>query len=179
MWSSKGTDAYHRLGVSDAKAFERCPGGRCHVRAWRDDRPGGQPSLPLCQRQHQQWWRPHRCLQDAGLGTGVSSVKVTLHADANAEFQRWNNGSKHPKAGNKETVAGPLVSTGDFPVSHGQVTASISGGPLGPGSFACPSGQTLYLMSITYSNISVSDETGNSASATPSTVSSGPTMIAV
>jgi hypothetical protein len=117
--------------------------------------------------------------KDAGLGTGLSSVKVTLHADANAVYQCWNNGGKHPKAGNKETVAGPLVNTGDFAVNHGQVTASISVGPLGPGSFACPSGQTLYLMSITYSNIVVSDETGNSASATPSTVSSGPIKIAV
>jgi hypothetical protein len=117
--------------------------------------------------------------KDAGLGTGVSSVKVTLSADANAVYQCWNNGGQHPKAGNKQTVAGPLTNAGNFPVSHGQVTASISVGPLGPGTFACPSGQTLYLMSITYSNIVVSDDTGNSSGATPSTVSSGPIMIAV
>jgi hypothetical protein len=117
--------------------------------------------------------------KDAGLGTGVSSVKVTLNADANAVYQCWNNGGQHPKAGNKQTVAGPLTNAGNFPVSHGQVTASISVGPLGPGTFACPSGQTLYLMSITYSNIVVSDDTGNSSGATPSTVSSGPIMIAV
>jgi hypothetical protein len=117
--------------------------------------------------------------KDAGLGTGESSVAVTLTADANAEYQCWNNGGKHPKAGNKETVAGPLVNTDSFPVRHGQVTSSISVGPIGPGSFTCPSGQSLFLMSITYSNIVVSDETGNSATATPSTVSSGPIKIAV
>jgi hypothetical protein len=137
------------------------------VRPWRDDRPGRQPSLPLCQCEHQQWWRLTVAFKDAGLGTGVSGVKVTLTADASAEYQCWNNGGRHPKAGNKETVAGPLVSSGNFPVSQGQVTSSISVGPLSPGSFACPPGQTLYLMSITYSNIVVSDETGNSASATP------------
>jgi hypothetical protein len=117
--------------------------------------------------------------KDAGLGTGVSSIAVTLTADANAEYQCWNNGGHHPKAGNKETVAGPLVNTDSFPVRHGQVTASISVGPLGPGDFSCPSGQTLYLMSITYSNIVVSDATGNSTTTTPSTVSSGPIKIAV
>jgi hypothetical protein len=117
--------------------------------------------------------------KDAGLGTGVSSVKVSLNAFAHAEYQCWNNGGKHPKAGNKETVEGPLTNTGTFPVSHGQVTASISVGPPSPGSFACPSGQTLYLMLVTYSNIVVSDDTGNSSGATPDPISTGPIKIAV
>jgi hypothetical protein len=117
--------------------------------------------------------------KDAGLGTGVSSIKVTLNADATAEYQCWNNGGNHPKAGNKETVQGPLSNTGDFPVRHGQVTSSISVGPPSQGSFSCPSGQTLYLMSVTYSNIVVSDATGNSSGATPDPISSGPIMIKV
>ncbi len=117
--------------------------------------------------------------KDAGLGTGVSSIAVTLNANASAEYQCWNNGGKHPKAGNKETVQGPLTNTGDFPVSHGQVTASISVGPPSQGSFSCPSGQTLFLMSVTYSSIVVSDATGNSSGATPDPISSGPIKIAV
>jgi hypothetical protein len=40
---------------------------------------------------------PDGCLQDAGLGTGVSGVKVTLTADASAEYQCWNNGGRHPR----------------------------------------------------------------------------------
>jgi hypothetical protein len=115
--------------------------------------------------------------KDAGLGTGVSSIAVTLNADATAEYQCWNNGGKHPRAGNKETVQGPLSNTGDFPVRHGQVTASISVGPPSQGSFSCPSGQTLFLMSVTYSNIVVSDATGNSLGATPDPISTGPIMI--
>ena len=44
--------------------------------------------------------------KDAGLGTGVTSVAVTLNANATADYQCWNNGGKHPRAGNKETVEG-------------------------------------------------------------------------
>lgn len=117
--------------------------------------------------------------KDAGLGTGVSSVNVTLDAFASAEYQCWNNGGNHPKAGNKETVEGPLTNTGSFPVRHGQVTGSLTVGPPSQGSFACPSGQSLYLMSITYSNITVSDATGNSTAATPDSISSGPIKIPV
>lgn len=115
--------------------------------------------------------------KDAGLGTGVTSIKVTLTANASADYQCWNNGGKHPKAGNKETVAGPLSSTGSFDVSHGQVTSSISVGPPSQGSFSCPSGQTLFLMSITYSNIFVKDETGNKLEATPDPI--GPVLLKI
>lgn len=115
--------------------------------------------------------------KDAGLGTGVSSVQITLTADATAVYQCWNNGGQHPKAGNKESVQAPLVVTQPFAVSHGQTTGTISGGPLSPGAFSCPSGQTLYLMSVTYKNIVVSDGTGNSLGATPDPISSGPIMI--
>jgi hypothetical protein len=113
------------------------------------------------------------------LGTGVSSIQVSLDANATAEYQCWNNGGKHPKAGNKETVEGPLTNTGSFDVRHGQVTASLTVGPPGQGSFSCPSGQTLYLMSVTYHDIFVSDETGNSLQATPDPISTGPIKIAV
>lgn len=116
--------------------------------------------------------------KDAGLGTGVTSIAVTLNANATAEYQCWNNGGKHPKAGNKETVQGPLTNTGNFPVSHGQVTASLTVGPPSQGAFSCPSGQTLFLMSVTYSSIFVSDATGNTAEATPDPISTGPIKIA-
>jgi hypothetical protein len=91
-----------------------------------------------------------------GLGTGVSSVIINLNGSATATYQCWNNGGKHPKAGNKTTVPGPITQSGTFDVSHGQVTDSFSAGPLGPGSFSCPSGQTLYLEAVSYSGISVS-----------------------
>jgi len=101
-----------------------------------------------------------------GLGTGVSSVEIDLTAGASATYQCWNNGGNHPKAGNKENVQGPLSVPQTFPVSHGQVTATITGGPLGPGSFACPSGQNLYLEAVGYSTIGVQTAGSGSGAAT-------------
>ena len=112
--------------------------------------------------------------KDAGLGTGTTSIQITLSVStATALYQCFNNGGNHPKAGNKETVSTSLSTTGTFPVSHGQTTASLTVGPPGPGSFSCPSGQTLFLQSVTYSGISVSDATGNTLPATPDPISSG------
>ena len=110
-----------------------------------------------------------------GLGTGVSSVKIDLNAGASATYQCWNNGGNHPKAGNKETVNGPLAVGQNFPVRNGQVTATITGGPLGPGSFTCPSGQNLFLEAVSYSSIGVQTEgTGSgfaTTAATPDSIS--------
>jgi hypothetical protein len=110
-----------------------------------------------------------------GLGTGVSSVEIDLTAGASATYQCFNNGGNHPKAGNKETVQGPIAVPQTFPVSHGQVTATITGGPLGPGDFTCPSGQTRYLQAVSYSSIGVQTAgTGSgfaSITATPDSIS--------
>jgi len=117
--------------------------------------------------------------KDAGLGTGVSSVQITLTVDnATAVYQCFNNGGNHPKAGNKETVSTALSTTGTFPVRNGQTTGSLSVGPPSPGDFSCPSGQSLFLQSVTYSGITVSDATGNSLGATPDPIS-GPTHLPI
>jgi hypothetical protein len=107
--------------------------------------------------------------KDAGLGTGVSSIAITLTVDtATATYQCWNNGGQHPRAGNKETVSHSLTVTGNFAVRHGQTTAFLTTGPPDQGNFSCPSGQTLYLVDdVSYSGITVCDETGNCLGATP------------
>jgi len=113
--------------------------------------------------------------KDAGLGTGTTSIQITLTvADATAVYQCFNNGGNHPKAGNKETVSTSLSTTGDFPVRHGQTTASLTVGPPSPGDFSCPSGQSLFLQEVTYTGTYVSDATGNSFHATPDPISTGP-----
>jgi hypothetical protein len=118
--------------------------------------------------------------KDAGLGTGTSSIQITLTVDtATAVYQCFNNGGNHPKAGNKETISTSLVASGNFPVRHGQTTASLTVGPPSPGDFSCPSGQSLFLQEVTYSGTVVSDETGNSLEATPDPISSGPIHIKV
>jgi hypothetical protein len=112
--------------------------------------------------------------KEAGLGTTVSTEQVTLTVDtATAVYQCFNNGGQHPKAGNKETVSTSLTSMGTFPVRNGQTTGTISAGPPGPGDFACPSGQTLFLQSVTYSGITVTGAAGDSLGATPDPISSG------
>ena len=93
-----------------------------------------------------------------GLGTTVTTANVSCAADATAVYQCFNNGGNHPKAGNKETVGGPVSNTGAFPVRNGQTTGSITVSPPGPGDFSCPNGQTLFLQSVSYTNIVLSGE---------------------
>ena len=118
--------------------------------------------------------------KEVGLGNTATTEEVTLTVDlARAEYQCWNNGGNHPKAGNKETVSTSLTESGTFPVRNGQTTGTISAGPPGPGDFSCPPGQTLYLMSVTYSGITVTGSAGDYLGATPDPISSGPIMIKV
>jgi hypothetical protein len=93
-------------------------------------------------------------------GVGQATVNYTISADGTATYACINGGGNHPKATNKETVAGPVSGGGTFPVRNGQTTSSITVQPPGPGSFSCPSGQSLVLASVSYSNIVLTD-TGN------------------
>jgi hypothetical protein len=118
--------------------------------------------------------------KEVGLGTGTTSVTITVTVEtASATYQCWNNGGHHPKAGNKETISTSLVASGEFPVRHGQTTAALTLEPPGPGSFSCPSGQSLFLEQVTYSGISVSDAGDPAATlaATPDPISGPATHI--
>jgi hypothetical protein len=112
--------------------------------------------------------------KETGLGnTGFSSVTIDVNADGSAVYQCFNNGGKHPKAGNKETVNGPVSGGGNFPVTNGQTTGVITVSLPGPGSFTCPSGQSLVLESGTFSNITITDFTLSDGpiATTPNTIS--------
>ena len=109
--------------------------------------------------------------KEVGLGNTATTEQVTLTVDtATAVYQCWNNGGHHPKAGNKETVSTSLTTTDTFDVRNGQTTGTISAGPPSQGDFACPSGQTLFLESVTYSGITVTGSAGDSLGATPDPV---------
>lgn len=111
--------------------------------------------------------------KEAGLGNlGTTSVNITLSATGTALYQCFNNGGNHPKAGNKETVSSALQTSGNFPIRNGSTTGSLTVGPPGPGSFSCPSGQTLFLQTVTYSGTTVSGA-GATFHATPDPISSG------
>ena len=108
--------------------------------------------------------------KEAGLGTTVSTEAVTCSADATAVYACLNGGGHHPKAANKETVSGPVVGGGEFPVRNGSTTGSITVAPPGPGDFSCPNGQTLVLASVSYTNIVLAGAAGDTADV-PGTIS--------
>jgi len=113
--------------------------------------------------------------KEAGLGNNATAAGISLSADATAVYQCFNNGGNHPKAGNKETVSGPVSSNGTFDVRHGSTSGSISVGAPGPGSFACPNGQTLHLISVVYTNVTLTNTSvsPNDVASIPGTFSSG------
>jgi hypothetical protein len=92
-------------------------------------------------------------------GVGQQQVNYTLNATGSATYACINGGGNHPKATNKETVSAPIVATGTFNPTNGRVHGSFSAGPVSPGSFTCPSGQTLVLACVSYTGISLTDTT--------------------
>src|SRR5215217_6947767 len=74
-------------------------------------------------------------------GLGNENVDYTLSAQADATYACINKGGKNPSATNKRTVSGEVTDSGSFEVRNGRVTASLSAGPPGPGTFSCPGGQ--------------------------------------
>ncbi|MGE5139418.1 MAG: hypothetical protein ACM3JD_08165 [Rudaea sp.] len=99
--------------------------------------------------------------KEAGLGNNLF-IDYLATTDSTAIYACINGGENHPKAGNKVTVSGPLYANGTFASGkNGQITASLSFGPLGPGDFSCPNGQRLQLANVSYWNVSLWDMTNN------------------
>jgi hypothetical protein len=88
----------------------------------------------------------------SGLGNATSTPATCSADSSTATYQCFNNGGNHPKAGNKETVTAPVSTTVNIPVRNGRAQADITTGPPGPGTFSCPSGQSLFLVSVSYTN---------------------------
>jgi hypothetical protein len=101
--------------------------------------------------------------KEAGLSAG-STETVTCTADASAVYLCINGGSKHPQAANKETVNSTVSGSGSFNVDqNGNIVGSVTATPPGPGDFTCPSGQTMVLDSVSYSNITLTDSTSGAS----------------
>jgi hypothetical protein len=111
----------------------------------------------------------------SGLGN-VSSTTGTCGGANTAVYQCINNGGKNPAAGNKTTTTGDVLTSQQVPVHNGRASGSLTVNPVGPGSFSCPSGQTLYLVSSCYSNVSMNIG-GATASPASEPVCSGPIMV--
>jgi hypothetical protein len=109
--------------------------------------------------------------KEAGLGTGTSSVGITLSADATATYQCYNKAGNKPQGVPKTVGPTGVTGSGTFPVRNGQTTGTLVAGPLSQGSFSCPSGQLLFLDAVSYSNTQVTDQFGTTIHATPDPIS--------
>jgi hypothetical protein len=105
--------------------------------------------------------------KEAGLGDNML-VAYTAAADGSATSACINKGGNHPSASNKETVNGPVSASGSFSSGkNGQITQSLTVEEPSPGSFSCPSGQSFVLASVSYTMVSISDNTNRQSEALP------------
>jgi hypothetical protein len=111
--------------------------------------------------------------KEAGLGTN-QSITYEATADATAVYVCVNRGGGNPSASNKTTVSGPVSATGTFSSGkNGQVTASLTLTPPGPGGFTCPPGQSREIAEVTYSNVAITDTTNGVTEPIPGTFDTG------
>jgi hypothetical protein len=111
------------------------------------------------------------CFKIAGLGDN-QLVTVTASATANATYGCLNHGQQCPNAANKVNVQSNVSATGTFPSGkNGQVTACLTVNPP-PTVLTCPNGQDLVLVSVSYTNVSVSsDASADTCQTSPGTFS--------
>jgi hypothetical protein len=101
------------------------------------------------------------CFKEAGLGS-FAEVSISAGGTASATYVCVNNGGQCPNAANKTTVTAPTFTTETFTATKsGQVTACEEVSPPGAGTFTCPSGQTLMLAAVSFTGISVIDNTNH------------------
>jgi hypothetical protein len=111
------------------------------------------------------------CFKIAGLGDN-QLVTVTASAHADAVYACRNHGQQCPNAANKVNVQADVSATGTFPSGkNGQVTACLTVDPP-PTTLTCPPGQDLVLVSVSYTNVSVSsDASADTCQPSPGTFS--------
>ena len=102
---------------------------------------------------------------ERGLGNG--NITYTLTGDATALWGCINGGANHPKASNKETTSEPFTLTQTTRSKNGRVVSSFTApAPAAPDPF-CPSGQHLELISVSYTNMVLTDTTNDSSTPVP------------
>jgi hypothetical protein len=91
----------------------------------------------------------------AGLGDN-QTLTVTASAHADAIYGCLNHGQQCPNAANKQEVQQDVSAVGTFTSGkNGSIRASLTVDPP-PATLRCPGGQTLVLVSVSYTNVSVS-----------------------
>jgi len=104
----------------------------------------------------------------AGLGSNVT-ITVTASADATATYACLNKGQSCPNAANKSTVTGTVTAQGTFTSGkNGSVRGSLTVNPP-PNTLTCPGGQNMVLVSVDYTNVSLSSSAGGTCDTSPGT----------
>jgi len=111
--------------------------------------------------------------KETGLASG-SVENVTCNALATTTYECVNGGGHNPSASNKTTTATQVSKTEPFTADkNGNIVGSITLSPptaaqLG---FSCPPGQTTTFVGVTYSNVSLTDNTSGATLALPGSYS--------
>ncbi|MCL6621968.1 MAG: hypothetical protein K6T55_07665 [Syntrophobacterales bacterium] len=112
------------------------------------------------------------CFKEAGLGNN-QNIDYKVSATASATYQCVNNAGNCPQAANKRKVTGEVSAEATFNSGqNGQISQCLTiQGPPEVDPF-CPGGQTETLAQVTYSGITITDQTNNiTANARPATLS--------
>ncbi len=111
--------------------------------------------------------------KEAGLASGAVET-VTVSATATTTYECVNNGGKNPSASNKTTTVTDVSASGTFTADkNGNIVGSLTLTPptaqqLG---FACPPGQTVTFVSVSYTNVTLTDSTSGATATFPGTFS--------
>ena len=109
--------------------------------------------------------------KEAGLESG-SVETVSCSATESITYECVNGGGKNPSASNKHTFVTHASKSGQFTADrNGNIANSLTLSPASASSlgFSCPSGQTVTLVSVSYSNVSVADSTSGASISIPGT----------
>src|SRR2546423_9952163 len=109
--------------------------------------------------------------KEAGLESG-SVETVTCNATESVTYECVNGGGKNPSASNKHTFVTHASKSGQFNADrNGNIVGSLTLSPASASSlgFSCPPGQTVTLVSVSYSNVSVADSTSGASISIPGT----------
>src|SRR5438876_12104779 len=108
------------------------------------------------------------CFKIAGLGDN-QTLDITASAHADATYACRNRGEQCPNAANKVNVQSDVSATGTFTSGkNGSITACLTVDPPDT-TLTCPGGQRLVLVSVSYTNLSVSAPGAGTAAVPPGT----------
>ena len=94
--------------------------------------------------------------RESGLGNG--DVNIQASATVTQQQACINGGDKNPSAANKRSFTSTNSSNGTFTAKNGSVSGSLTLSPPSTG-FSCPGGMRLVTLSVTYSDVRVTDTT--------------------